>query len=324
MIFNGTEVRTPFENPIHYDVDWRYQIARIWSDDPTINIDPDVAADMDIVNLRDTMIRMSNGISVNDDPIAKRLKIALDWYTSDGTRSPRRFIEPLLLTGATFDVITRDIGGKRVPESVFKTYERLFFNVRDDDGTVTDSCYLRSFAALPDGIVLDKETPDVVVWRVAAVQTGYTGLVRLWNWRDYHGAKIVDVDLQRELVNMAQAIIMNRILRGSIGSFDLNTIFANYIQYERLRQDVSSAESKPTSAEGMLLKVLDIMKPKIITAAQSADEFLALNAQLRSRLEAQQAIQAQQVRDKGLDSSLNQLNATLEAHFNQIEAPVQI
>lgn len=317
MLLDTINVRTPYDDPLQYEPDWRYQIAKAWAANPYLLLPPELENDVYILNLKNYLIQ--SNLAENDffvDPNLKSFRILLSWYSNTQDQSPKNYIEALLLTNADYKIISEDMSGGKIIPDVFKLYEKLFFNVRDDNGDLTRSCYLRSYMAMPNAAIVTQITPEPILWRVVATQFGYFGLVRLWRWRDFHG-QIEDAGiLIRDLFNMAQAIIMRRLLKNEINNFDLNTVFSNYINYETAKQQELLIKEKDASLETLLLQLLGQLKPKMLTAAKTADEIFLTNKALQSRIESQKMIQSQAINDRGTALSINKLNNIINQHLN--------
>lgn len=317
---NNVVVWTPYDALYpQFDSSWRHGVSKAMVDHPNwICTLPEISNDPWIIGLRDYIHQCRfmgpNGV------LDKRLRpyqYVMAWHSSGNLSQLRFRLEALLLTGAPFEVISMDLSGGDIPPAIFQLYEKIFFNVRTKDGRLHESSFIRMNAALPNGMVLDQNTPEDALWKYIAIRFGYTGLVWFWGMPDPHGKRDNDTFILDELWRAAQALLMDSVLRGTINNFDLNHNLGQYIDYQRMRHEIGQTSGKENQAEMILLQVLQKFAPKMLAASTELDKQHERTAAIRSRLAAQENVAQQVIPDFGKDVGLAGIDSFIKKHFTE-------
>jgi len=240
------------------------------------------------------------------------MRIARMWYDNPSPSGVRFRLEPLLLTGATMETIMLDISGGTVPVEVFTLYEKLFFNIRDDEGRLSKSCQLRQAFAMPNGDDLhDADSPEI--WKAIAALMGYDVLMHVWMWKDAHGLSTKGTEfLLDETWRAAQSRLFMSVFADRVGHKSLGDILSAYTsQFKMLReQKMTSDEANDTTRA--LMAVLYKTSPRMIAVAQDVDSLSAETAAIQSRITSQLAIEKQKIDDKGAAVSNAVINEQID------------
>jgi hypothetical protein len=224
-------------------------------------------------------------------------------------------LEPLFLTAAPFDVIWADIGGEQVDMDVFKAYERLYFNVRLNDGKIHKSCQLRQYFAMPQGQP-NPETPDEMLWRVIAANMGYDVLVSTWLWSHAHGMSNVSRDyLTQEFWRVAQSTMFLEFFGKRVSHFNMAAAMKSVTDHARMELESGDSSGKGNEMAATLMGVLSILAPVIKVTSKAVDEQPKLTADLQHRLLSQRNVSMQVVVDRGEEAGVEGLNKLMAEHF---------
>ena len=316
MQLGNTTIHTPADNPVQYDPAWRSVLAASWADFPSERWDLDYLEykkDPWVQAQYNYLRAVRDGKRLTKEQ--KALKLASTWYQGNRATDVKFKLEPLLLTPASFEIITMDIGGGSVDQDVFRAYERLYFNARMDNGEMHKSCHLRTFFAMPDGNV-NEDTPNEMMWRVVASSLGYGAVVSMWLWSGAHGLRNLSQDfLILETWRAAQALLIRRMASQQISNFDLTQILKVYVEHERMRKETASSDTLGTQSIGALAGVLAMTAPVILNAAKEVDKLPELTAAVQARIAAQRNINMTGVIDAGVDRGKDGLDQMIDAEF---------
>lgn len=321
MLYGHTSIITPLDNPVQYDAAWRAVFAAAMLDFPDARIDPEF-----LPYKRDPWIRRQveylRAVRGNHPltPEQKILRTASTWFQGNRPSDVKFKLEPLLLTAVGFDIISLDIGGGTVPDAVFTAYERLFFNVRRDDGTMHPSCQVRTYFSLPDG-QLGPGTPDEVIWRVVAANSGYDALVSMWLWGDAHGLQQTDPGyMLRETWRAAQAQMHHDIIGRRVNHLHMTLLMDKITAHERMRHECMGAVDQETEMLKVALNLLSLTQPHMVSAAKTVDQAAELTAMVQNKLLAESAVTKSGILDAGAAQGEAVFNDKLQA---QLGLPTQ-
>jgi hypothetical protein len=299
MQIGDTPIRTPFEAPNTFDLDWRYQVAKGWADqEDWVPEFPGIYDDKVIIEHRE-YLRACRG--AGGEAVAGRMfpmhKLVLDWANPppETENEVKYFLEALLLTGAPMDVIVEDMGESEYMDSAaYALYEKLFFNIRKKDGNMDRGLFRRTRAVLIEEMGVD--TPRPTVWRVIGHRLGYTGLCFAWAWEGHGLENPSMMQVQAETWRDSQALLQEQLVRRTISTFDLVNFLTAMTANERMRRETgvtASADAQELSAT--LVNLLRQAKPAMISAAKTVDEQAAETAAVQRRLLAQRRVSGQEL-----------------------------
>ena len=267
-------IETPVDDPTQFDPAWRHKVARALSDNPDLKLDPEYSRFKYDPYIRG-QVRFLQDMKAGTraTPAQRNFKLAFKWYQGSLPVHTRFRLEPLLLTPVSYPVIAEGLSGGALDPDPFITYQKLYFNIRNDEGRLSRSCHLRSFFALPSNTRVDHNTSPEEMWKVTAAQHGYLGLVRMWVWPDAPGADVaVKSDyMAQEAWRAAQALSLERLVRGRMSDFDLVTWIGKYTENEKMRRETNLVDAPAAKMASLLASVLQKAAPKVLEVAKDVD-----------------------------------------------------
>lgn len=323
MEYGSETIVTPLDNPVQFDPDWRNAIAVAAVDYPKAKIDPlyqDYLRDPWIKQQIEYLKLVHAGRALSKRHTVFRL--ASTWYQGSNVSDVKMRIEPLLLTAAGYDTISADIGGGNVADEVFETYEKLYFNVRDNNGNLSRSCQLRQYFALPEGY-LGRDAPLEKLWKMVGALMGYDTLVTMWLWGDASGLTARSNEyMLNEMWRVAQSRLFMHIFSDRVGHESLAKLLSAFTGQAKMLHDSASGTGQAFDTARTLMALLANTRPTVIGAAAVVDSVPDLTSAIRAKLSAQKTISSTLIEDKGIEEGSAELDAAIARHFkneNEIE-----
>ena len=302
MVIGDLTIITPIDDPCAYEPSWRHMLAQAISsrEGYMTEIEPvyrSLCNDLWVKRYRKMLWRQRQGMALTEDQ--SYAKMARSWFDNPSPAGVRFRLEPLLLTGATMDTIMLDISGGTVPTAVFTWYEKLFFNIRDEEGRLSKSIQLRNSFAQPNGDDLGDASPQEI-WKAIACHMGYDVLMHTWLWKDAHGLAEKGSDfLLDETWRAAQSRLFQSVFADRVGHKSLSDILSAYTsQFKMLREQKLTSNGGDDTTKA-LMAVLYQTSPKMVAVSRDVDAMSAKTKEIQSRITAQLAIDKQQIEDKG-------------------------
>lgn len=244
MKLGGSDITTPADDAILYDLDWRSMVAQAAADNGVARLPVAVRKDGDIKALLACLKRAAN---MSESCLAA---------TSIRRSSLRPVAEAMLLTDAGNAQIAAATGFD--PEAV-RFYEALFFNVRDKNGVPKPSQLMRMATDIeshdePAG-AQEKFTHALAT---AALRGGYPMVASLLpDPRPANGS--------RPLSRMVEAELHRRLLRGELSTSALLRMRDLDIAEARMKHDTGQDDDDGYKAQYIKLMqfILGQMKPKM-------------------------------------------------------------
>jgi hypothetical protein len=252
-------IHSPHDNVI-FAPDWRWQAARHLSEPATpMKLNRAAIKDPWVGNavkyLRAT--GKSSRMSEEEQAVWRRtVQLAEDV----SLQNIRHTVEALLLTDAPLEALAADTG---LPIAEIKLFERLFFNVRDDDGRMVLRPLQRQFIATMGALKTRRQLPAHLMWRRVAVEAGYTALVRVLQLGSGSWSEAKSVDLVQSAIEMGRADIMAQMASGELNAAAVHRMEFNRLREKQLRLLVGE-EKGETEAREILLKILQSMAPSMV------------------------------------------------------------
>ena len=328
MQIDGYTIKTPYDRDdpgCAYDPDWRAQIATRWAANPAI-ITPvhEFYNDEYITNYRTFLknIRQydDRGQPLNRVPLNLGDKFLAYQYAYNRSleNSPedlRTKLDALLLTCVPYSVIAEDLGGTRTPVEYIRTYERLFFNIRDKQGRLDRSSFLRTRFAMPVGVTLSVSTPLVAFWKMVGNFAGYDGLVRMWLWPGRHNEFAKETDMLGVMTHLAQNLIIQRLLMGTMNNFDIMSVMGHTIERERLNNEKGLRTPSALRSDQALADMIRDAAPKMLESALVVDQNKTKVKILAQKLSAARNVGSTRVKDMGREAAEEILNKMIMSKF---------
>ena len=316
MEYGGESIVTPLDNPVQFDPDWRNAIATAAVDYPRAKVDP-----MYREYLRDPWIKRhieyltlrNAGRALSKRHDASR--IASTWHQGSRVSDTKMRVEPLLLTSISYTDVGNVIGGGKIPDEVYETYEKLYFNVREDDGSLTKSCQLRQYFSLPEG-QYGKDTPPEKLWKMVGALMGHETLLRMWIWDRAAGVvSRSDEFMLNEMWRVAQSRLFMHIFSDRVGHESLAKLLSAFTGQAKMLHDSSAGSGQVFDTARTLMMLLANTRPTVIGAAAVVDSVPDLTAAIRAKLAAQKTISNTEIEDIGLEEGAAALDAAIAKHF---------
>ena len=305
MEYPGQTIYTPYdEDPgAPYLPHWRHLIARVWLDNENLRLNSVKLFEDDYLQQYYEVMKIYN---MSSD---KRVKLsdsqrgylyALSRLEERGIESERMRIEAMLLTNVSYDVISKDLDPDRLDPEYVRAFERIGFNIRNEAGITTQSCYLKTRFSIPVGASLTTAVPLSVRWRFVASTLGYTGLMHEWEWRNgCHGELKSPEYLARERYLQVATMIYGRILAGGPENLDILGYLGHTVDRERVNNEKVVSHGQADKSGAILMQIVHTSGPKMLSAALSTDEELEQKKALKTHIQAKAAIAATKIQDKG-------------------------
>ena len=320
MVLGNLTIITPVDDPCAYEPSWRHLLAQALIDlrpkHKSIEaIYRPYLEDRFILKYVKTLRRISQGKPLTDEQ--SYIRMARQWFDNPSPAGVRFRLEPLLLTTASIDTIMLDISGGTVPADVFKFYEKLFFNIRDEEYTLSKSCQLRQAFALPNGDDMGDASPQEV-WKAIAGLMGYDVLMHVWMWKDAHGLSTKGPEfLLDETWKAAQSRLFTSVFTDRVGHKSLADILAAYTSQFKTLKDYNQTSTGGNDTTKALMAVLYQTSPKMVSVARDVDALAAQNAEIQARISSQLAIEKQEIEDRGKEVGHEVVEAQIVEAINR-------
>lgn len=291
MTVGGTVIVTPVDNPCQYDPDWRSMLAMALSSNPSASVQPEYHRYRNDPYVRRQIQYLAAEGSGRAQHGMMAVRVANLWSRGTSASDARFRIEPLLLTPVSYETIALDITGDADDAEAIEAYEKLFFNIRTQDGRLSRSCQLRQYFAMPSGLV-DENTPPEAMWRMIGALMGYDTLVSVWLWKDAHGIENTSQEyMLDEMWRVAQSRLFLSMFANRVGHESMAKLLASIGAQQKMLKEDKNAGDLSMEVTTTLMQVLSMFAPRVIgEAASEVDrQRLVMNA-VNSRLEAERAV----------------------------------
>jgi hypothetical protein len=292
MEINNTTVRTPYEAPGNYHVDWRHRVAqnvqapqganghpqmRGYGCEPDAWIRRQIKC-LDLLGDDFHNVRMSRVAqrSPNDPRVSLRRanEIFINEPEPDEDDEGRYLLKPslealLLCPELTIPDIAKFLNERT---GTVKAYERVFFNVRDEDGLLLASPWLRMWFAKGDIAVVDGAVANDhgVYWKVLAVESGVEALVAEWNAPlDSIGGEFPEAALTTNIYRQTMRKMARLVRFGNPDARSLANIMTAFGDAMRdMRERGVMSKGERVSDESLLMQLLKAMSPQVVTPSE--------------------------------------------------------
>ena len=320
MKIGEEHIITPEDDMVEFGASWRYLSSRAWKSYGNRAVPLRwLKEDQHMVEFHDFLVALDRkkGDYTKVSKELQKYRFPLQWHSAANISSLRFKLEALLLTGATYEIIAKDLLGNRGGPELIELYAKLFFDIRNDDGSLETSNQRRMWLSLPVEGLVDEATERPLLWKFIATHLGYVGLVWLWCMPSPNGT-VEDLRFKHdELMRMAQAKMLERFARGQVSNFDLNQFAMYTITRERIQFETGKGDTAETKVVQASMALLSRFAPKLAQAAKTVDEHKALTEAMHSRMEASQNVLKQQVPDAGVQAGFDKVNEMMNEKMQQ-------
>ena len=322
MIISGTTIVTPNDDSTAYSPDWRHLIARAVSGSDKVRI-PRLYSQDKYIQKQASFLK---GELTSSAPWGNEYAKINNIY--EGTINPTTNdrLEALLLTKVSFSAIAADFN---ISELEVKLYERLFFNIRNEEGTLLNSPLLRSNFSLGTITGADAGTPDDIIWKCIATRCGAAVLInKCWGWSD---SQCVDEESKQEkgvidhTYEMAQVLLLERLVRGQVTGRELAEIIKSNVSYMEERRTALDAEKGKEESlnsfevefrDRFLTRFSPSMLPIVVTIEDETD----LDKELSIKADAvigMKSIQTDKVKESPLDKISEEIAGKVSQQYKK-------
>ncbi len=279
MHTGNVNIRTPDEDPLGYDLDWRWQMAKALVDLESTGEKAPLAADADVRKLvRHLMLRRRVGAICKPDAIDR----VIGWHESDA----RALIEAYLIGAVTCEEAALELD---IAAADLRLYSCLFFDLRDDAGSIRPAIIMRLSAEIQA-----IEVPDIAARLRKVALTGGTHGLRRFLCAGQTRKSVGEPSLD-ELV---EAELKRRLVAGELRTGDLTRLQANAIARERMLKETDAGKG-PQLIESLKVVqyVLGLTAPAMVRPDHNQDRVDAENNEIQARFAAHKGIGAVTVED---------------------------
>ena len=279
MLVAMFDIQTPQDNPWGYDVDWRHQLAKVISSgevDTQIPMDSYIAMQAQYLKSIEESgyERMSQLVLAGPQTQRRSVIVANRLYATLGENFTKDKIEALLLCpDIDYDFISRHFN---MHTDDIEMYEKLFFNVRDEEGELMASRGLWEFFALQGAADLTGPNDSSAYWRKLAFEGGSKLLFATWGWPpddEISGFNYIDM-YESQIRNIFKTI--DKRLRFDIGIdgksvaqifSDIGNRFAELQESGKLTSD----SDIPSSVNALLQKFVEAAAPTMAAPSEESE-----------------------------------------------------
>lgn len=316
MRLGDRNIVTPIDNPCQFDPDWRAYVAMAFVDKPRVRLQSEYSEyeDDEWIHRQIEFVKAkTSGKKLTQKQ--KAVNMANVWYRGSRPSDMKFRLEPLLLTAASMHVIALDMGGGAVDDDAFTAYERLFFNVRLNDGRLHPSCQLRQYFALPTG-EFDEDTPKEQIWKMIGALMGYDTLTSVWLWNNAHGRTSDSQEaMLDEMWRVAQSRVFMSMFEDRIGHESMAKLLSALTSQTKMIHDSKESGDVGLDTTRTLMAILYKASPQVIGAAKAVDAQSTMMRSIRSTLEAEAAVARTTLPEADTAAANAELNRLMENKF---------
>lgn len=296
MNINNTLICTPYDTFPEYDPDWRNKVAKAWAGaQGTIVMPPNITNDIWIKGQKYYYDHLTT--KVMDDKATWMNALVHGWHENGVVNNLKLCLEPMLLTEVPYTVIAADLLGTHYGEDgpkLIHLYERLFYDCRDEDGTMSDIALRRKWLAHPSDMRLGEGTPIGTQYKILATTGGYPGLMLAMILSGCHGAKPT-VEYQMEMMNtIMNSTLAKRATIQTIGNMDLVMAQRNLIEFYKAQKEDDTTDARVTSLYVTLRHVLKLFMPEVYAQEIPLADQLELDTEYKNKVKSQYQLGAGQ------------------------------
>ena len=294
-------IRVPEEDPLGYEMDWRWQVAQAVVEAAGGGRIPwALVQDADARALvQHLQHRKQHPLKDGDTP--RQFDRVGAWRDSPGAA----LIEAFLLASDSYADAARELG---IPPEDVRLYARLYVDLHDDQGKRRPAVLMR-LRGTPD--VPDE--PDMAArLRRVALTGGVHGLRQLLQAATLAAAPTLDEMVEQEL--------KRRLVAGELRTSDLTRLQANSIAKQRVAQEQEGDDLRETEGWAYARKLLALMAPHVVSQRKTAEETAASTEVIRARIESQRNVAATPLLTDEPDKGYQALTELINKGFKTGEA----
>ena len=235
MEIKGQVIRTPFDSPFAYDPGWRHAIAKqvvaLGLSHYELDYDPYITWQIDFLRAvkAKQLPRFEALLGRGNTSISEHKAVVLchQLYDSAGRNCSKDKADALLLCPElTLPQIAKHMG-QHISPLVMKVYERLHFNIRDEEGAVLEAPWTKEYFATRGQEQIAPRDASAY-WKVLAFEGGHRLLFSEWGW-NILPAEESEREQHMALVRGVFVRIERALRFGGMGNRDLVQLYG-YLQ----------------------------------------------------------------------------------------------
>lgn len=303
MRIGDQEITTPDEDPVCYPLDWRWRMASVLESMGNDRAKSTFAMD---THVRKLVRHLTLGNKRKSDAVPKpgALGRVIGWHDTIAGA----LVESFLLACETTGQAAGELG---IDSDDVGYYSALFFDIRDEGGSVRPAILMRIRAEL-----LSMEAPDMAArLRKAAITGGIAGLRRL-----LYAGKISAVAEEPTLDDMVENELKRRLVAGELRTGDLTRLQANLIARSRLNREEDDGKQQLRDNIRVMQNILSLTAPLMVKPDRTPEETQSTDDAIRARFEAQRNIGLTALtddKDKGIEALNKLMNRNFSARAEQ-------
>ena len=296
---------TPYEDPARYDPAWRHKVAVQLSGNPSQVVPSEIRKDEWIQRQMGFLRDVCHASPAFFDSQATPERQSYRIYFQEHQSNARDFLEPLLLTDQSCEVIAKDIN---YAQDTVEYYEKLYFSCRDFGVPIAEA--VKRGLALGSTNGPTGRMGDSMLWKHIAACAGYAGIMCIWNWRRSATTISDRAAVLDKMVEIGVGQLMAMAVKGNLEALDINMLMAQHISYARLKHDTESKDTKTAQME-LVKTVFEMLAPSMNVFAQSGAALKSYQEGSSNLALAEGAIDAMDIPDVGGMTASRTLNEKL-------------
>jgi hypothetical protein len=104
-------------------------------------------------------------------------------------------------------------------------------------------------------------------------------------------------------------------MENRVSNFDLNSMMAQFVAYDTMKTDRERDTGESSDYfKNMCYKFLQASKPQLLRAAETVDSQKEMTLAIQARIQSQEAVMNQKVKDAGADKGVAMINDIIKQH----------
>jgi hypothetical protein len=278
------QVATPKDHPWAYSPTWRHEIAKLTVDADKVTYpgghDPFIQQQIRFLRHIRPNVGRQTQLSGDRQSTSEWLPFQRAFTLYEGHDVSSARVEAMLLCPELSLAQIASKLGPTVDPADIKTYERLYFNIRDENGMVLESPWLREYFA-GGNQVQHNPTDYRTHWKLLAFEGGQRSLFAVWNWPlpDSEDLATLQTDV---MTNNVFQDLERRSRFGTLGNRDLVELFGNLRPAAAIGLREGDRQNA-RSSRSTLLEILNSIRPKPLEVTTQA--LLGKQEELEQKIE---------------------------------------
>jgi len=313
MQIGSESIAVPFielgGDPTSFDPDWRAKVANAISDGYSEKKLPKQLRDKQITQ-HASFLKEFKGRTELSEVFGKYPwnGLAMNWASGNNGSKSKQYLEALLLTDQPLSVVAQDL---QLDEKFVKLYCDLYFACRSDKDKYEMVLPPETRLSFAFGEISHdtRSLPSATLWKVMAVRSGYSALVRHWGTEKTAHGSLEDgaASFDRNMW-LANSNMEQQLRTGQVGFRSLVEMQSAWMGFRKMKDNEEGRDGTNSDAYRTLEGIMTVIRPKL--ADQEEEQKAEVKAEGKKRL-AQKNIEShtsdEKIDDKGIDEEFNKL-----------------